>query len=256
MKTRGVHKSIAGRPASSGDGTQSRLRQLAEGEPESDDEIVLRPNGVSTTRYDDVARLAAGRHGLLLDVGCGSGRLLRGLAGQFSQSVGVDISSDRLFTASQKEVGTTKEHVAFAAASAEIGLPFRTGSFDVVIACAVLEHLLDVFSAVEEFARVCRTDGVVFITVPNLAYVKHLVALVRGRVPLTGTDSRDLNHWQRCGWDGGHLHYFTPNSLRELLEMYGLVVEATTGDGSFARIRRVNHRFVGGLTVRARKTNV
>ena len=57
--------------------------------------------------------------------------------------------------------------VDYASASADLladghALPFRTGTFDAVLAYAVLEHLYNPFIAVAEVARVLRPGGVFF----------------------------------------------------------------------------------------------
>jgi SAM-dependent methyltransferase len=47
-------------------------------------------------------------------------------------------------------------------------LPFATGSFDVVFACELLEHLPDPAASVREFARVLQPAGRLLLTVPFL----------------------------------------------------------------------------------------
>jgi len=50
-------------------------------------------------------------------------------------------------------------------------LPFVSGSFDGVIAQAVLEHVLDPFRCVEEIERVLRPDGIVYAETPFMQQV-------------------------------------------------------------------------------------
>jgi hypothetical protein len=56
------------------------------------------------------------------------------------------------------------------------------------------------------------------------------------------------------GWDGHHLHYFTKSALDALLRHVGFKPEQWTGDGRLAKLRRWQHRLVGNLTVRARRS--
>jgi SAM-dependent methyltransferase len=47
-----------------------------------------------------------------------------------------------------------------------LDLPWESGSFDVVCAFDVIEHVEDDAGAVAEMKRVCRKDGILFVTVP------------------------------------------------------------------------------------------
>lgn len=220
----------------------------------------LRPDALSTTRYDDTARLLRTEPpgGALLEIGCGSARLMIALADRFDRLTGIDLSDVRIATAAQvmrERYGDYASKISFQTASGDEPLPFDDASFDVVIACAVVEHLVDVFAAIDEIARVCRPGGCVVLTVPNICYVKHALGLLWGRLPLTSTQTRDMSYWRELGWDGGHLHYFSKAALTDLLSSAGLAAEAWTGDGRFAKMRRWYINFVGSLTVRARRTS-
>jgi 2-polyprenyl-3-methyl-5-hydroxy-6-metoxy-1,4-benzoquinol methylase len=216
--------------------------------------LELKPNAFSTSRYDDVARLLPAERESLLEVGCGSGSLCFALAPNFEKVVGVDLSPTRIATANQV---LSTQHAAlasrcrFVCQAVDVPLPFADASFDVVIACAILEHVVDVFAAIDEIARVCKSGGSVIITVPNVCYVKHVASLLVGEIPLTGTERRGARHFREQGWDGGHLHYFSRKSLTDLLLHVGFRPEKWTGDGRWARVRRWNTNLVGNLTVLA-----
>lgn len=214
------------------------------------------PDGWSTTRYDDVVRLLRGERGDLLDVGIGSAVLGLHLSGQFDRLAGIDLSAIHVERA-RSIAATHFPHVVprldLRVADADSPFPFESGSFDVVTAIAVLEHVVDPFFFVDELARMLRPGGCAVVTVPNAAYLRHVGALLAGRVPLTGIRARDMSLWRAEGWDGGHLHYFTKDALRELLASAGLADECWTGDGRWARARRWWPALVGNLTVRVRK---
>jgi hypothetical protein len=91
------------------------------------------------------------------------------------------------------------------------------------------------------------------MTVPNICYIRHVYDLIRGRVPLTGSPSRSIAYWREHGWDGGHFHYFSKQTVAELLQSIGFNAENWTGDGKWAKLRRWYINLVGNLTVRARK---
>ena len=107
-----------------------------------------------------IARLAPGTD--ILDVGCGPGTITADLAALAAPGrvVGVDAAADVL-----AEARTAAERRGVTNVSFEVGdvyrLAFGDGSFDVVHAHQVLQHLSDPVAALREMRRVCRAGGVV-----------------------------------------------------------------------------------------------
>ena len=91
----------------------------------------------------------------VLDVGCGDGQV--GRMAKRLRSVrfvaGVDPTWAQIAVAHQRGGG-----VRFGRAEAA-ALPFRSGSFDTVIACLVFEHIEDMDTAIEEVARLLVPGG-------------------------------------------------------------------------------------------------
>ena len=117
-------------------------------------------------------------------------------------------------------------------------------AFDAVVALDIMEHVLDVFSFISHCQRVLKPGAWLYLRVPNIAYLKHRLNLLRGRMPVTSSWfglSGDLSAWRhQHGWDGGHLHLFTIPILRQLLREAGLVVESCDDAGaSHPRLRKV-----------------
>lgn len=97
----------------------------------------------------------------VLDVGCGPGTITVDLARRVSpggRAVGVDTSYDVLMKASELAAMSDTDNVIFEPADA-IDLPFATGSFDIVHAHQVLQHLPDPVGALREMTRVLRPGG-------------------------------------------------------------------------------------------------
>jgi SAM-dependent methyltransferase len=218
--------------------------------------IALRPDGFSTTRHDDIARLIRRERGKVLDVGCGAGQLALALADRFDALSGVDISEVRIRLANSvlaERFPQYRAKVAFQCVSPSAPLPFPDGSFDVVITSAVLEAVPDVFVALDEIARVCRPGGCLVAAVANACYVKNVLGMLAGRVPLTWSKSPEMAHRRTYGWDGGSLRYFSKGALGDLLRYTGFAPEEWSANGVLAKLRRWYPNLCGGLAVRARR---
>lgn len=99
------------------------------------------------------AEVLAGRQ-RVLDVGCGEGQIARQAAANGAAVVvGVDPTWAQLTEGNERGGGP-----AYARAGAG-GLPFRSGSFDAVVACLVFEHIREVDRAIGEVARVLGPGG-------------------------------------------------------------------------------------------------
>ena len=103
--------------------------------------------------------LAAARSGeACLDVGCGTGLVAHGLArvvGPDGQVVGLDVSEGMLSVARPQALPNTTFHLA----AAEPHLPFRDGTFDLVVLCDSLAYLSNPAGSLEEARRVLRPAG-------------------------------------------------------------------------------------------------
>jgi len=98
----------------------------------------------------------------VLDVGCGTGANLLLFNGQ---TVGLDISSKALAFAKRR-----KKDLLLVQGSAE-ALPFEEGTFDLVLALDLLEHLPDDVKGLREMYRVLRKGGTLLVTVPAYRFL-------------------------------------------------------------------------------------
>ncbi|MGK5532636.1 methyltransferase domain-containing protein [Streptomyces sp. URMC 129] len=126
-------------------------------------ESVLRSHRWRTAENSAAYLLPELRPGLsLLDIGCGPGTLTAGLAERVAPGpvTAVDHAADILTAARAEAESRGLTGVRFATADAQ-ALEFPDGSFDVVHAHQVLQHLGDPVRALREARRVCRAGGVV-----------------------------------------------------------------------------------------------
>ena len=94
----------------------------------------------------------------LLDVGCGTGRVIAVAAGMYPLCVGVDPCHRMLALGRGRDVPRAR----LVCARAE-QLPFAAGSFDVVTSTMSLRHWQDVGCGLRELARVLSPDGVLVL---------------------------------------------------------------------------------------------
>jgi SAM-dependent methyltransferase len=149
----------------------------------------------------------------LLDVGAGPCLLERYVRGPY---VATDLSASAL------QPGTDR-------AVSEMGaLPFRSESFGAVACVSVLQYVVDVNKALREVHRVLRPGGQLVLLVPNLAYVRNTLQLIRGRLPwCSPLDS----------WTGGTVRYFTLADFMPALEGAGFEVHDVVCTGGLRKLR-------------------
>lgn len=198
-----------------------------------------------------------------VELGCGDGNLALTLCRAFSRSqvLGLDIVPGHIATANAHvERAGLHERARFELLDDERHLAsLPSERFDLLIAIDVLEHVFDVFEFVRHAARVVKPNGLVLLRVPNIAYIKHRLTLLRGGLPVTSSwfgKPGDLTGWrERWGWDGGHLHCFTRSLLEMLLRDAGIEPLQCRDPGSRAEVvrRLAPSLFMGNLCVLGRR---
>jgi len=99
----------------------------------------------------------------ILDVGCGTGANLKMLAAH-GRAEGVDISSQAVDFCRERGLDSVR-------LGAAEQLPYENGSFDLVTALDVVEHLDDDVAGLREMRRVLRRDGRVLLFVPAFMFL-------------------------------------------------------------------------------------
>jgi len=144
----------------------------------------------------DLARAGSPRR--ILEAGCGEGFVLNHLREHLRprHAHGSDLSLPVVVQASRRYPQMT-----FTAASI-CDLPFRSGAFDLVVACEVLEHVDDPRRALEELLRV--TSRFALLSVPHEPWWRVLNVL-RGK------------YLRDRGNTPGHVQHFTAAAFRGFL---------------------------------------
>ena len=135
--------------------TQAGYDRWAEFYDEEDNPLILLEESHLAPLLGDVTGLT------VLDLGCGTGRHALRLAAQGASVTAVDFSRAMLDRA-QKKAGADK--VAFSYHDLTEPLPFQCASFDLVLACLMLEHVAYLKPFFAEMRRMCKPDGAAIVS--------------------------------------------------------------------------------------------
>ncbi len=153
----------------------------------------------------------------VLDVGAGEGKIALSVMQAGNTVVGVDIAQGNVEKLAKRGIE------AYRVDAEKEKLPFKNGTFDVVVAGEIIEHLFDPFTFLAECARVMKKGGRIIVTTPNLASLGRRFLLLVGKNPY-------IDPWAEPGGIGGHVRYYVPETLRELLRRAGFTVEQVEAD--------------------------
>jgi SAM-dependent methyltransferase len=145
-------------------------------------------------RVELFRRYVGGPGRRVLDLGCRYGALTKEYAAG-NEVVGVDVDREALAEAAKLGIETRWADV-------DEPLPFEDGSFDVVVAGELLEHVRDPGRLAGEAERLLRPGGTFVGSVPNAFRLKNRLRFLLGRKPED---------------DPTHLHMFSPDDVRSLL---------------------------------------
>jgi len=150
----------------------------------------------------------------LLDLGCGAGRHAFEAARRGAEVVALDtdhgeLERVRAVAAAMAETAEIQAPASIISAAGDATrMPFPDGSFDLVIAAEVLEHIPADQSAMNEISRMLRPGGIAAVTVPAWLPERVCWAL-----------SDDYHNVP-----GGHVRIFTRRELETKLQRAGLIV--------------------------------
>jgi SAM-dependent methyltransferase len=178
--------------------------------PEYRYDAVVDPDAATSVGY--AVRLA-GWNKRVLDVGCATGYVAATLSDRGCTVVGIEGDPH----AAEKARSVTERVVVGDLEDPATIDSLGDDSFDVVLCGDVLEHLVDPIAVLRRAVEHLRPDGIVIVSVPNVAHADVRLNLLQGRFPYTETGLLDRTH----------LRFYTASSARELLEHAGLLVVRT-----------------------------
>jgi len=105
----------------------------------------------------------------ILDIGCGTGKLLsrmsrRGI-GSLGKLVGVDISENMIQVAKKK----TEDNIEYLVCNSS-DLPFRDNYFDIVVNSVSFHHYFEQEKTLKEMNRVLKTQGKLYLADHSFSY--------------------------------------------------------------------------------------
>jgi 2-polyprenyl-3-methyl-5-hydroxy-6-metoxy-1,4-benzoquinol methylase len=140
----------------------------------------------------------------LLDIGSGNGSLTHFLAQQGYEVVGVEPSESGIQLANKSFPDCTFIQ------SDIYQLPdakFK-GQFDIVIAVEVIEHLFYPRELIKAAKNCLKPHGIFVLTTPYHGYIKNVLLALSGKMD---------QHFTSL-WDGGHIKFFSVETLTNLLQ--------------------------------------
>jgi SAM-dependent methyltransferase len=149
---------------------------------------------------------------VVLEIGCGTGRVLQHLAGRYRAVHGIDIAGEMVKQGEHRLAGLPNIH--FHQGNGYDLEAFADESIDLVYSALVFQHMPKTFAYnyFRETKRVLRPDGLFLFQVPNL---------------LDGHQFAQFNHFAQP-WFVEHpypMYFWTPAEVVQLLTRAGLSIE-------------------------------
>lgn len=167
----------------------------------------------------------------ILDLGCGNGCALQEILRINNKRrvfcCGLDIDSNVLINAATKGTRVVM-------ADANLHLPFRNESFDLIISNQLLEYLVNTENFFKQIHRLLKRGGEATISVPNLAAWHNISCLLLGWYPV-GLHIIDVQVGNLLkGMEAhGHIRLFTYKALKDLCAIYNFKLETIIGIGYY-----------------------
>jgi predicted TPR repeat methyltransferase len=168
-------------------------------------------------------RRFAPRGGTLLDLGAAGGELGAAVRERFERTIGFEYDVDR--------IGQLREHFDHAVIADLESVPRLPPNIRAVVLADIIEHLRDSSKLLRCVKQSLAPDGLLFLSVPNIANVTVRLGLLFGV----------FEYRDRGILDFTHLRFFTMRTIRREIENAGFRIVAIRG--SSVPIRLIVGRF-------------
>lgn len=143
----------------------------------------------------------------ILDIGCGNGSLAGRLADLGFDVTGIDISESGIAIAADRYPSCR-----FVVGPISRDLPQVVGQeYDLAVSTEVIEHLYDPRQLTDGAHAVLKEGGTFICSTPYHGWLKNMLLALTNRFDV---------HWSVLH-EGGHIKFFSPRTLRELLYKSG-----------------------------------
>lgn len=151
----------------------------------------------------------------VLDVGCGTGRILQRGIKEASRLTGVDLSPEMIKAAKRLLAAKADLFVADA-----YELPFDDNQFDLAISTCVMFLLPEPEKGIREMARVTKQSGVIAMLNPSMDMGNESAEAYAELHQMTGFEKSSLLKWSNVST---RRHRYEPVALTSLLAEFGVV---------------------------------
>lgn len=145
----------------------------------------------------------------IIELGCGNGSFAS-LLSKHCKVVALDSSTSGIEIARKNF-----ENIEFFEDSVYADLKSKYGTFDCVVSIEVIEHLYDPRKFIRNAYELLNDDGILVLSTPYHGYLKNLALALTGKLDAHFT----------ALWDGGHIKFWSVETITKLLNENGLVVE-------------------------------
>jgi len=177
--------------------------------------LLLAENAVRTPWISSVIKSSFSTPCHVLDIGCGGGHLTNPLAQEGHKVVGIDLSEPSLAWAKKQDV---TQSVKYLTADAK-KLPMEEGSFDIVCAMDLLEHVDNPEEVIKEASRVLKPGGYFFFHTFNRTWLSYLL-VIKGVEWFVKNTPPDMHVYS---------HFIKPSELKTFCSTFSLNIESIQG---------------------------